>query len=100
MKLFIGGINYETTEGDITTLLAPYGEVERARVAIDQETNKSKGFAFATMTNEEHAKKAIEGLNQSSFGDRTITVREARPKKGSDTPPPTMSLASHNDDHK
>jgi RNA recognition motif-containing protein len=98
MKLFIGGINYETTEANVSTLLAPFGEVERVRVATDKETNKSKGFAFATMLNDEQARKAIAGLNQSTFGERTITVREARPKKGSDTPPPNMSLTNHNGD--
>jgi RNA recognition motif-containing protein len=95
MKLFIGGINYETTEAQVGVMLAPFGVVERVRVATDKDTLKSKGFAFATMPNNEEAAKAIAGLNQTLFAERTITVREARPKKGSDTPPPSMSLTNH-----
>ena len=96
MKLFIGGISYETTEAQVTNLLSPFGEVDKVHVAMDTVTNKSKGFAFANMPNDEHASKAIAGLDQTSFSDRTITVRTARPKKGSNTPGPEVSLPGQN----
>ncbi len=96
MKLFIGGINYESTEGQLTNLLTPFGEVEKVHVAVDKVTNKSKGFAFATMPNDEHAQKAITGLDQTSFGDRTITVRKANPKKTHIGAVPETSLAGTN----
>ncbi|MFI5200934.1 MAG: RNA recognition motif domain-containing protein [Candidatus Kapaibacterium sp.] len=96
MKLFIGGISYETTEAEVTNLLSPFGEVDKVHVAMDKETNKSKGFAFANMPNDELAKKAIAGLDQTSFSGRTITVREAHAKKGFNTPAPEMSLAGQN----
>ncbi len=96
MKLFIGGIDYETTEAQLTNLLTPFGEVEKVRVATDKETNKSKGFAFATMPNDEHAQKAITALDQTSFSNRTITVRKANPKKEHFTPAPEMSLTGTN----
>ena len=96
MKLFIGGIDYETTEAQVTNLLTPFGEVENVRVATDRETNKSKGFAFALMPNDEHAQKAIAGLDQTSFSNRTITVRKANPKKERTAQVPDMSLAGSN----
>ena len=96
MKLFIGGISYDTTEAQVTTLLTPFGEVENVHVAVDKETNKSKGFAFANMPNDEQAAKAIAGLDQTSFSERTITVRKANPKKGANTPAPEMSLTGTN----
>ena len=92
MKLYIGGITYETTEAEVTSLLVPFGEVDQVHVAMDKEANKSKGFAFANMSNDEQAKAAIAGLDQTIVGGRTITVRTARPKKGANMAAPEMSL--------
>ena len=95
MKLFIGGINYETTETQITSLLAPFGNVGEVKVIMDRETGKSKGFAFAEMPDDAQASKAISALDQGMFGDRTVTVRQARPKKPM-TQAPEMSLSGNN----
>ena len=62
MRIFVGNLNWETTEDELDQLFAPYGEVERAQVITDRETGRSRGFAFVEMPNATEANAAIAGL--------------------------------------
>ena len=78
-KLFVGGLPYETNDGQLKELFAACGAVVSAKVIIDKATGKSKGFGFVEMTTDEGAKAATEKLNNSALGARRIFVNEARP---------------------
>ena len=79
MKIYIGGLPYQTSEEQLAQIFAPYGEVSSAKIITDRETGRSKGFGFVEMSDGEAGKKAIAELNEAELGGRTITVNEARP---------------------
>jgi RNA recognition motif-containing protein len=81
MRLYVGGLPYQTTEQDLIDLFTQAGNVTEATVITDRETGRSKGFGFVEMSNNQEAQYAIERLNGTSFGDRTITVNEARERQ-------------------
>jgi cold-inducible RNA-binding protein len=80
-KLFVGGLPYSVTDDELQELFAPFGTVASAKVIIDRETNRSKGFGFVEFENDDEAKAAIDGLHDSDMGGRKIAVNEARPKQ-------------------
>jgi RNA recognition motif-containing protein len=81
MNIFVAKLNFSTTSEELQSLFEQYGVVDSAKVIVDHETGKSKGFGFVEMSNDEEAQKAIDTLNQTEFHDRTIVVKEARPKE-------------------
>ena len=81
MRLYVGGIPYQTTEQDLIDLFEQVGQVASATVIIDRETGRSKGFGFVEMADENEARTAVERLNGSALGNRTITVNEARERQ-------------------
>jgi cold-inducible RNA-binding protein len=84
-KLFVGSLSFNTTENDLHDAFAAHGTVVEANLIMDRESGRSRGFGFVTMGSEEEAQKAIEALNGSNLGGRTIAVNVARPKE--DRPP-------------
>ncbi|MEW6357518.1 MAG: RNA-binding protein [Planctomycetota bacterium] len=80
-NLYVGGLSYEAKEAELRQLFEQHGEVTSAKVITDRDTGRSKGFGFVEMATQEGAEAAIKQLDQTSFGGRTITVNEARPKK-------------------
>lgn len=80
MKLFVGNFSFNTTEADLQTLFAPFGNVESVAVVTDRQTGRSRGFGFVEMSDRSEAEKAIEALNGKEFSGRTLNVNEARPK--------------------
>jgi RNA recognition motif-containing protein len=80
MNIYVGNLAYEVTEDELKTAFQAHGTVESARVIMDRNTGRSKGFAFVEMSNSEEAKAAIEALNGTEMSGRSITVNEARPK--------------------
>lgn len=81
-KLYVGGLNYETTQETLEKLFAEAGAVEEVAIIMDRDRdNSSKGFGFVTMTTEEEAKKAIEMFNGYELDGRKLTVNEARPRE-------------------
>jgi RNA recognition motif-containing protein len=80
-KLFVGKLSFNTTDDSLQALFAEYGKVISARVATDRETNKSRGFGFVEMEDQEEAQKAINALDGKMFEDRTIVVNVARPRE-------------------
>ena len=79
-KLYVGNLPFETTEADLQAVFERAGAVDSVRVMRDMATGRARGFAFVEMATDAEAQKAIQELNESSFGGRTLTVNEARPK--------------------
>lgn len=79
-NLFVGNLNFQTTEADLRSLFEPYGQINRVHIATDRDTGRSRGFAFVDMVNDEEATRAIADLNGKEFGGRPLKVNEARPK--------------------
>lgn len=82
MRLYVGNLAFSTTDEDLRTLFSPYGNVTDARVVVDRETDRSRGFGFVEFANDEEARSAMTALNQHEVAGRAITVNEARERKG------------------
>ncbi|HEY1835285.1 MAG TPA: RNA-binding protein [Candidatus Saccharimonadales bacterium] len=80
-KLFVGGLPYSVTDDQLRDLFAPFGTVASAKVIVDRETNRSKGFGFVEMENDQEAQEATKQLNGKEVEGRSITVNEARPQE-------------------
>ena len=79
-KLYVGGLPYSISDGQLEELFAAHGTVESARVITDRMTGRSKGFGFVEMSDQSEAEAAMEALNGTDLEGRTITVNEARPR--------------------
>jgi len=80
-KLFIGNLEYSATEAQLTELFATFGVVVSAKIIIDRMTNLGKGFAFVEMDTAENATAAMAKLDGSSFANRALVVKEAKPQE-------------------
>lgn len=80
-KLFVGSLPYSMTDDDLADLFKEFGEVSSAKIIIDREMNRSKGFGFVEMDDDAAAKQAIDKLNNSQLQGRAIVVNEARPQE-------------------
>ena len=81
MRIFVGNLNWETTEDELDQLFAPYGEVAGIQIVMDRYTGRSRGFGFVEMPDATQAQAAIAGLNGTSLGGRALTVNEARERE-------------------
>lgn len=81
MKLYVGGLAYQTTDQDLNDLFGQIGQVLSATVITDRDTGHSKGFGFVEMSNDQEALKAIAQFNGASLGGRTITVNVAHERR-------------------
>jgi len=88
-SVFVGNLNFQTTEADLTALFQPFGQVGRIHVVTDRETGRARGFAFVEMPNDTEAAKAIAALDGTEVGGRNLKINEARPK--SERPPRSSS---------
>ncbi len=80
MNIFVSNLNFKMTEAQLTALFEDFGKVTSTKIIKDRETNRSKGFGFVEMSDDEDAKEAIKELNGSEVDGRNIVVNEARPK--------------------
>jgi len=80
-KLFVGNLSFNTTENDLQDAFAAFGTVTEANLMMDRMTNRPRGFGFVTMSSEEEAQKAVEGLNGRDLDGRNLTVNVARPRE-------------------
>ena len=78
MKLYIGNIDYKVSEEDLALLFSPFATFSQIHVIRDNQTSKSKGFAFAVIDNDIDAIKAMTALNDSQYENRRLIVREAK----------------------
>jgi RNA recognition motif-containing protein len=79
-KVYVGNMNYSTTENALRDLFAQYGEVASVNIIVDRYTGKAKGFGFVEMNTEEESRAAIEALNGFEFMGRQLRVNEAEDK--------------------
>jgi cold-inducible RNA-binding protein len=79
-KLYVGGIPYSFENNDLERLFSESGTVVSAKVIIDRDTGRSKGFGFVEMSSAEEAQQAIKRLNGSTQDGKSITVNEAKPE--------------------
>jgi cold-inducible RNA-binding protein len=80
-KLYVGNLDYATTEVDLSDLFGEVGEVLSVNLITDRMTGRSRGFAFVEMAQASAAQQAINELNSRTVGERQIKVAEARPQQ-------------------
>lgn len=81
MNIYVGNLSWSMTDDDLNNLFSSYGEVSSAKILREKHTGRSKGFGFVEMSDDEAAKSAIEGLNDSEVQGRKIIVNESQPRK-------------------
>jgi RNA recognition motif-containing protein len=82
MKLFVAGLPYDLYDDELVEIFEKFGTIASAKVTIDKETGKSRGFGFVDMPNDEEAKEAIEHLNDISLGKKPLVVKQAEERPG------------------
>ena len=80
MNIYVGNLSWNLKDQDLSNLFAAHGEVTSAKIVNDKFTNRSKGFGFVEMPNDDQAQAAIAALNGSEVDGRNIVVNESRPK--------------------
>lgn len=78
-KLYVGNLPYQVRDSDLEQAFSQFGQVTSAKVMMERETGRSKGFGFVEMGSDAEAQAAIEGMNGQSMGGRSVVVNEARP---------------------
>lgn len=86
-KLFVGSLSYSVNDDQLKDAFAAAGTVVSAKVIIDRETGRSKGFGFVEMGSEEEAKAAVELVNGKEIEGRAVAVSEARPQEKRESRP-------------
>ena len=79
-KLYVGNLAYSMNDGSLQAAFAAFGNVQSAKVMMDRDSGRSKGFGFVEMSSDEEAEKATQALNGTDFEGRNIVVSEARPQ--------------------
>lgn len=80
-KLFVGSLSYEVTDFDLEDLFKQYGEVLSAKVIVDRDSGRSRGFGFVEMSSDGSAQSAIDALNGTEVKGRTINVNFAKERE-------------------
>ena len=78
-KLYVGNLPYSVRDADLEQAFAEFGSVTSAKVMMERDTGRSKGFGFVEMGSDDEAQAAINGMNGQSLGGRNVVVNEARP---------------------
>ena len=78
-KLYVGNLPYTVRDEDLQQAFSAYGSVNSAKVMMERDTGRSKGFGFVEMGSDAEAQSAIEGMNGQSLGGRSLVVNDARP---------------------
>ncbi|AQW81135.1 RNA recognition motif domain-containing protein [Campylobacter pinnipediorum] len=81
MNIYVGNLSYRMTETELKEVFTPFGEVKRAKIVKDRDTNRSKGFGFIEMDDNVAAQKAINEINNKEIDGRNLRVNESRPKE-------------------
>ncbi len=83
MNIYIGNMSFDTTEEQLREAFQAFGEVTSAKVIMDRDSNRPKGFAFVEMSSKDDAMSAISGLNGKEVDGRELKVNEAKPRTDS-----------------
>lgn len=81
MNIFVAKLNYSTSDDTLRDAFEQFGEVDSAKIIMDRDTQRSKGFGFVEMPNDDEANEAINGLNETDIDGRTIVVKKANDRK-------------------
>jgi hypothetical protein len=88
MNIYVGNLSWSMTDQDLADLFSPYGDVTSAKIVVDKfKGNRSKGFGFVEMADDDSARQAIAQLNDTDQGGRKIIVNESQPRPQSDRKP-------------
>ena len=80
MNIYVSNLSFNIQDEDLREFFTPYGEVTSAKIIVDKETNRSRGFGFVEMPDNTASRKAIAELNDATVDGRNIKVMEAKPK--------------------
>lgn len=80
MNIYISNLSYGISDADLKDLFAEYGEISSAKVIMDRETGRSRGFGFVEMPDDTLAQKAINELNEAEYDGKVIRVTVAKPR--------------------
>ena len=78
-KIYVGNLPFSATSESLNEMFSAFGKVDSAKIVMDRDTGRSKGFGFVEMATNDEAQAAIEKLNGSDMGGRSLVVNEARP---------------------
>ena len=78
-KIYVGNLPFSATSESLNEMFSKFGTVDSAKIVMDRDTGRSKGFGFVEMSSGDEASAAIEKLNGSDHGGRSLVVNEARP---------------------
>ena len=92
MNIYVGNLNYQTSEDELGALFESYGEVTSVKIMTDRDTGRSRGFAFVEMSDEGAGAQAIEELHESEFKARNLVVNEAKPRSNNNDRGPKRSF--------
>ena len=81
MNIYISGLSYGINDADLNELFSAYGETSSAKVIMDRESGRSRGFGFVEMPDDAAGQKAIDELNGAEFDHKQISVNVARPRE-------------------
>ena len=81
MNIYVGNLSYKATDEDLRAAFEAFGQVASARVIMDKETGRSRGFGFVEMPSDDEGRKAIEAVNNKEIAGRPVRVNEARPRE-------------------
>jgi RNA recognition motif-containing protein len=80
MNIYVGNLSFKATDEDLVAEFSKIGEVTSAKIIVDKFRNRSKGYGFVEMANDDEARKAIETLNGIEFMERNLIVNESQPR--------------------
>ena len=81
MNMYVSNLSFHTSEEDLKDLFSKYGSVDSAKIIMDRETNRSRGFAFVEMPSEEDGNAALNGLNGKEIQGRALSVSVSRQRE-------------------
>jgi RNA recognition motif-containing protein len=81
MNIYVSNLSFHTTEEDLKNLFAKFGAVSSAKIIMDRETNRSRGFGFVEMPSEAEGKEAMSALNNKEVEGRAMSVSVARERE-------------------
>ena len=81
MNIYVGNLDYDLQESQLTELFSQYGQVTSVKIIKDRDTNRGKGFGFVEMENDDEGRTAIQELNGAELANRELRVNEARPRE-------------------
>ncbi|MES0372003.1 MAG: RNA-binding protein [Mariprofundaceae bacterium] len=81
MNIYVGNLSFRTDDQELHEVFAEYGDVTSAKVIMDRETDRSRGFGFVEMSSSDEGNAAIEALDGAEVSGRNLRVNEAKPRE-------------------